>query len=160
MQHLKHLLVVSLPLWFIHSVASALLISFAAASGVRGLSKNFLSITDLTVKLGTGSNAHVRGLVWGDWATRTAIASHFKCHLGGDIMTGGRTLAWSHPIQATIAWIKVTGCVLCLPAAIVVAVISRQAVRDAFPRRPADTNNQQVCVWSAIAADVLSWNKS
>lgn len=96
---------------------------------------------------------------WGYWATRTAIASHSKCHLGRDITTV-KTLARSHPVGAAVAWIKVTGGVLFLPATIMVAVISRQAVRVLFPRCPADANNQQVCVWSAVAANVVSWNNS
>lgn len=110
-------------------------------------------------KLGTRFSAHVRGPAWGDWATRTAIASHLKCHLGGDITTV-KTLARSHPVGAAVAWIKVTGGVLFLPSTIMVAVISRQAIREVFPRCPADADNQQVCVWSAVAANVVSWNNS
>lgn len=116
------------------------------------------SVTSMQ-KLGTGFSTHVRGPGWGRWATRTAIASHFKCHLGRDITTV-ETLARSHPIGAAFAWIKVTGRVLFLPATIMVAVISRQAVRVVFPRCPTDANNQQVCVWSAVAANVVSWNNS
>lgn len=116
------------------------------------------SVTSVS-KLGEDASAHVRGSAWGAWATRTAITSHFKCHLGEEIPTV-KTLARSHPAGTAVAWIKVTGGVLCLPSTIVAAVISSQAVGGVVPRCPADAGNQQVRVWSAGEANVLSWNNS
>ena len=111
--------------------------SIMPASWVRASERGELaqgSVTSMQ-NLARGFSARVRVPARGDWATRTAIASHFKCHLGGDITTV-ETLARSHPVGAAVAWIKVTGCVLFLPSTIMVAVISRQAVREVFPRRP------------------------
>lgn len=64
------------------------------------------------------------------------------------------------PLCDAFAWIKVTGNVLSLPSTIMVAVINRQAVREVLPRCAANADNQQVCVWSAVAANVGSWNDS
>lgn len=136
-------------------------ISITPVSLVEHVTGSDLALGSMTSmsKLGKRANARVRGPAWGAWATRTAITSHFKCHLGEEIPTV-KTLARSHPAGTAVAWIKVTGGVLRLPSTIVAAVISSEAVRGVVPRCPADAGNQQVRVWSDGEANVLSWNNS
>lgn len=87
------------------------------------------------------------------------MASHFKCHLGGEITTV-ENLARSHPAEAAVAWIKVTACVLRLPSTIIVADRGRQSVTEDVPHWTSDADHQQVSVWSSVATNVWGWNKS
>lgn len=140
------------------SLLRFLITPFGVVQHLTGTNLALGSVTSM-YKLGKVVSTHVRGPAWGARATRTAIASHFKCHLGEEIPTV-KTLARSHPAGTAGAWIKVTGGVLCLPSTMAAAVISSQAVRGVVPRCPADADNQQVCVWSPGEANVLSWNNS